>query len=147
MNSYRRGLRNGVLVNPKIFILEKVNFDPHIKCWSNLVNSCQTWSNVLQTCIIWCGSLQPDPTWTSSPLRGLKRSGLGTAPITSSASSSSTPAILGRNPNDLRGICRGRGVQFCLKGSYTQHHIKGDARNTSHIQTPSAGHYHNLFRL
>ena len=57
MNSYRRGLRNGVLVNPKIFILEKVNFGPHIKCWSNLVNFGQTWSNVLQTCIIWCGSL------------------------------------------------------------------------------------------
>ena len=32
MNSYRRGLRNGVLVNPKLFILEKVNFGPHIKC-------------------------------------------------------------------------------------------------------------------
>ena len=61
MNSYRRGLRNGVLVNPKLFILEKVNFGPHTKCWSNLFKSGQTWSNVLQTCIIWCGSLQSTP--------------------------------------------------------------------------------------
>ena len=37
MNSYRRGLRNSVLVNPKIFILEKVYLGPHTKCWSNLV--------------------------------------------------------------------------------------------------------------
>ena len=37
MNSYRRGLRNGVLVNTKLFILEKVNLGPHINCWSNLV--------------------------------------------------------------------------------------------------------------
>ena len=58
MNSYRRGLLNGALVNPKLFILEKVNFGQHTKCWSNLVKSSQTWSNVLQTCIIWYGSLQ-----------------------------------------------------------------------------------------
>ena len=64
MNSYRRGLRNDVLVNPKVFILEKVNFGPHTKCWSNLINLVklsQTMSNVLQTCIIWCGSLQSTP--------------------------------------------------------------------------------------
>ena len=58
MNSYRRGLRNGALVNPKLFILEKVNFGQHTKCWSNLVKCSQTWSNVLQTCIIWYGLLQ-----------------------------------------------------------------------------------------
>ena len=39
---WRRGLRNGVLVNLKLFILEKVNFGPHTKCWSNLVKSGQT---------------------------------------------------------------------------------------------------------
>ena len=37
MNSYRRGLRNGVLLNPKLFILEKVNLVPHTNGWSNLV--------------------------------------------------------------------------------------------------------------
>ena len=37
MNSYRRGLRNGVLVNPKLFIFEKLNLGPHTNCWSNLV--------------------------------------------------------------------------------------------------------------
>ena len=37
MNSYRRGLRNGVLVNPKLFILEKVNLAPPTIGWSNLV--------------------------------------------------------------------------------------------------------------
>ena len=42
MNSCRRGLRNGVLVNPKLSILEKANFGPHTKCWSNLVKSGQT---------------------------------------------------------------------------------------------------------
>ena len=42
MNSYRQGLRNGVLVNLKLFILEKVNFGPHAKCWSNLVKLGQT---------------------------------------------------------------------------------------------------------
>ena len=57
MNSNRRGLLNGALVNPKLFILEKVNFGQHTKCWSNIVKSSQTWSNVLQTCIIWYGSL------------------------------------------------------------------------------------------
>ena len=51
MNSYRRGLRNDVLVNPKLFILEKVNLAPHTNGWSN----------VLKTCIIWYGSLQPTP--------------------------------------------------------------------------------------
>ena len=58
MNSYQRGLRNGFLVNPKLFILEKVNFGQPPKCWSNLVKFGQTWSNVLQTCIILYGSLQ-----------------------------------------------------------------------------------------
>ena len=48
MNSYRRGLRNGVLVNPKLFILEKVNFGPHAKCWSNLVKYGQTQSNLVK---------------------------------------------------------------------------------------------------
>ena len=61
MNSYRRGLRNGALVNPKLFILEKVNFGQHTKRWSNLVKSSQIWSNVLQTFIIWYGSLQSTP--------------------------------------------------------------------------------------
>ena len=61
MNSYRRGLRNGVLVNPKLFILEKVNLGLHTNCWSNLVKLSQNWSNVLKTCIIWYGSLQPTP--------------------------------------------------------------------------------------
>ena len=37
MNLYRRGLRNGVLVNPKLFILEKLNLAPHTNAWSNLV--------------------------------------------------------------------------------------------------------------
>ena len=37
MNSYRRGLRNGVLVNPKLFILEKVNLAPPTIGWTNLV--------------------------------------------------------------------------------------------------------------
>ena len=37
MNSYRRGLRNGVLGNPKLFILEKVDLAPHTNGWSNLV--------------------------------------------------------------------------------------------------------------
>ena len=54
MNSYRRGLRNGVLVNPKLFVLEKVNLAPPTIGWS-------TWSNLLKTCIIWCGSLQSTP--------------------------------------------------------------------------------------
>ena len=55
MNSYRRGLRNDVLVSLKLFILEKVNFDPHIKCWSNLVKLSQTWSNVLQLVLFGAG--------------------------------------------------------------------------------------------
>ena len=50
MNSYRRGLRNGALVNPKLFILEKVNLGPHTKCWSNLVKR-------VKTRVIWYGSL------------------------------------------------------------------------------------------
>ena len=37
MNSYRRGLRNGVIVNQKLFILEKFNLAPHTNGWSNLV--------------------------------------------------------------------------------------------------------------
>ena len=37
MNSYQRGLQNGVFVNPKLFILEKVNLGPHTNYWSNLV--------------------------------------------------------------------------------------------------------------
>ena len=55
MNSYRRDLRNGVLVNPKLFILEKVNLDPHIKCWSNLVKLSQTWSNVFKLILFGTG--------------------------------------------------------------------------------------------
>ena len=52
MNLYRRGLRNGVLVNLKLSILEKVN----------TVKLSQTWSNVFKkTCIFWYGSLQPTP--------------------------------------------------------------------------------------
>ena len=54
MTSYRRGLQNGVLVNPKLFILEKFNLAPPTVGWS-------TWSNLLKTCIIWCGSLQSTP--------------------------------------------------------------------------------------
>ena len=61
MNSYRRGLRNGVLVNPKLFILEKVNLAPPTIGWSNLAKLGQTLSNLLKTCIIWYGSLQPTP--------------------------------------------------------------------------------------
>ena len=41
MNSYRRGLRNGVLVNPKLFILEKFNLAPPTIGWS-------TWSNLVK---------------------------------------------------------------------------------------------------
>ena len=37
MNSYRRGLRSGALVNPKLFILEKVNLGPPTIGWSNFV--------------------------------------------------------------------------------------------------------------
>ena len=44
MNSYRQGLRSGVFVNLKLFILEKVNFGPHTK--SNLVKL----SQLGQTC-------------------------------------------------------------------------------------------------
>ena len=55
MNSYRRGLPNGVLVNPKLFILEKVNFGPYIKCWSNLVKLSQTWSNVFKLVLFGAG--------------------------------------------------------------------------------------------
>ena len=55
MNSCRRGLRNGVLVNPKLFILEKVNFDQPIKCWSNLVKLSQTWSNVFKLVLFGAG--------------------------------------------------------------------------------------------
>ena len=45
MSSYQLGLRNGVLVNPKLFILEKFNFGPHAKCWS--IPS-QLWSNLVK---------------------------------------------------------------------------------------------------
>ena len=45
MNSYRRGLRSGTLVNLKLFLLKKVKLG-------------QTWSSVLKTRIIWYGSLQ-----------------------------------------------------------------------------------------
>ena len=48
MNSYRRGLRNDVLVNPKLFILEKVNLAPHTNGWSNLVKLGQTWPNLVK---------------------------------------------------------------------------------------------------
>ena len=48
MNSYRQGLRNGVLFNPKLFILEKVG------------QLGQPWSNLLKSCIIWYGSLHVD---------------------------------------------------------------------------------------
>ena len=41
MNSNRRGLGSGVLVNPKLFILEKVNFVPPTIGWS-------TWSNLVK---------------------------------------------------------------------------------------------------
>ena len=37
MNLYQRGLRDGALVNPKLFIFEKFNLGPHTNCWSNLV--------------------------------------------------------------------------------------------------------------
>ena len=37
VNSYRRGIRNAVLVNPKLFILEKVNLAPPTIGWKNLV--------------------------------------------------------------------------------------------------------------
>ena len=54
MNSYRQGLRSGVLVNTKLFILEKVNICPTYYWLVNLVKLGQTW---LKTCIIWCRSL------------------------------------------------------------------------------------------
>ena len=41
VNSYRRGIRNGVLVNPKLIILEKVNLAPPTIGWS-------TWSNLVK---------------------------------------------------------------------------------------------------
>ena len=91
--------------------------------------------------------IRRDPTWTSSPLRSLRRSGPGAAPITLSASPNSTPATLGRNPCDLQGICGGKGVQLSPEGSSTQHQIKGDTGNTSSIQTPLARHHHNFFGL
>ena len=58
MNSCRRDLRNGVLVNPKLFVLEKVNFGQPTKCWSNLVKLVklnQTWSNALQLVLFGTG--------------------------------------------------------------------------------------------
>ena len=55
VNLYRRGLRNDVLVNPKLFIIEKVNLAPHTNGWSNLVK------RVKKNCIILYGSLQPTP--------------------------------------------------------------------------------------
>ena len=62
MNSYRRGLRNGVLVNLKLFILEKVNFGPHIKCWSNLVKLSQTCLNVFKLILFGTGHYT-NPFW------------------------------------------------------------------------------------
>ena len=47
MNSYRRGLRNGVLVNPKLFILDKVNLAPPTIGWSTWSN----WVKLGQTCL------------------------------------------------------------------------------------------------
>ena len=41
VNSYRRGLQNGVIVNPKLFILEKFNLAPPTVGWS-------TWSNLVK---------------------------------------------------------------------------------------------------
>ena len=41
MNPYRRGLRHGVLVNPKLFVIEKVNLAPPTVGWS-------TWSNLVK---------------------------------------------------------------------------------------------------
>ena len=61
MNSYRRGLRSGVLDNPKLFILEKVNLGPPTIGWSNLVKLGQTWSHLLKSCIIRYGSLHLRP--------------------------------------------------------------------------------------
>ena len=55
VNSYRRGLRNGVLVNPKLFILEKFNLAPHTIGWSNLVKLSQTWSNMLKLVLFGMG--------------------------------------------------------------------------------------------
>ena len=55
MNSCRRDLRNGVLLNPKLFILEKFNFGQPIKCWSNLVKLSQTWSNVFKLVLFGTG--------------------------------------------------------------------------------------------
>ena len=46
MNSYRRGLQNGVLVNPKLSILEKVNS----------IKLSQTWSNVLKKKLVLFGT-------------------------------------------------------------------------------------------
>ena len=48
MNSYRRGLRDGVLVNPKLFVLEKVNLAPPTIGWS-------TWSNLVKLVLFGAG--------------------------------------------------------------------------------------------
>ena len=58
MNSYRRGLRNGVLVNPELFILEKVNLAPPTIGWSNLVKLGQTWSNLVKLGQTWSNLLK-----------------------------------------------------------------------------------------
>ena len=49
------------------------------------------------------------------------------APITSSASTNSTPATPRGNPCDLRRICGGRRVQLDPQGSSVQHQNRGDA--------------------
>ena len=53
-----------VLVNLKLFILEKVNFGQPIKCWSNLVKLVklnQTWSNALQLVVFGTGHYNLPP--------------------------------------------------------------------------------------
>ena len=58
MNSYRRGLRNGVLVNPKLFILEKVNLAPPTigwSTWANLVNLVKNLYYLVRVATCWAG--------------------------------------------------------------------------------------------
>ena len=82
------------------------------------------------------GNRIPDLTLISSPLRGLRRLGPGTTPITSSASTNSTPAIPGGNPCDFWRICGGRRVQLGQLRLIYAASEQGDARNTSSIQLP-----------
>ena len=53
MNSYRRGLQNGVLVNPKLFILGKVNLAPPTIGWLNLVKLVKNLYYLVRVVTLW----------------------------------------------------------------------------------------------